>query len=418
MTRNSGACRRSRYRFRDGFIRSLVAVAAGTAVALLNAGCASPGEPSARKPPVPNAISDLAASQHGNAVLLTFTVPQVSAEGKSLEHLPTVDIYRDFQRFSRAGEERPVAPRRSTLLTTIPSDLVPQFVARGQFRYMDHFGAADFMAHPDAIAVYSVRTSVLGKKLSAQSNVVAERVYPAPEPISDLRAKATSTAVVLVWTAPQRTPIGPLSSVASYRIYRREAQAEPKSSGESQGVQAPDSARLPGTVPSSSARQTPLVKIGESPSPGFSDTQIEFGNTYVYSVRSVTSYSGASVESGDSNFVTVTPRDVFPPAAPNGLIGIFAPAASGAAAHVDLSWSVSPETDLAGYHVYRSEQAGVLGALLNAKLLLTPAFRDMNIASGRRYFYSVTAVDRSGNESQPSAAVAVSVPDGAEPSHD
>jgi fibronectin type 3 domain-containing protein len=77
---------------------------------------------------------------------------------------------------------------------------------------------------------------------------------------------------------------------------------------------------------------------------------------------------------------------------------------------VELSWAISPETDNAGYNVYRSEQVGVLGTRLNAEPLLTPAFRDMNGLPGRRYFYSVTAVDRSGNESAPSAAVSEGVP--------
>ena len=36
---------------------------------------------------------------------------------------------------------------------------------------------------------------------------------------------------------------------------------------------------------------------------------------------------------------------------------------------------------------------------LNTDLLLTPAFRDMNVQPGHRYFYTVTAVDRAGNES-------------------
>jgi fibronectin type 3 domain-containing protein len=47
---------------------------------------------------------------------------------------------------------------------------------------------------------------------------------------------------------------------------------------------------------------------------------------------------------------------------------------------------------------------------VNTELLLTPAFRDMNAVPGRRYFYSVTAVDRSGNESPVSAAASGAVP--------
>jgi hypothetical protein len=42
--------------------------------------------------------------------------------------------------------------------------------------------------------------------------------------------------------------------------------------------------------------------------------------------------------------------------------------------------------------------------------LLTPAFRDLNAVPGRRYFYRVTAVDRSGDESPPSEAASGGVP--------
>ena len=52
----------------------------------------------------------------------------------------------------------------------------------------------------------------------------------------------------------------------------------------------------------------------------------------------------------------------------------------------------------------------LLGTRLNPELLLTPAFRDMNAVPGHRYFYTVTAVDRSGNESPASAAASGDVP--------
>jgi hypothetical protein len=410
MTRNSGLSRRSPSRcFQCPFAIPLLPLAL-FALVLAN-GCASPGAPSARKPLVPKVISDLAASQYGNSVLLTFTVPQNSLSGTPLRHPPTVEIYRDSEPVPATGELHPVAPKRPTLLTTVPSDLVPQYSTRGQFRYRDHLDAANFTAHPDSITVYSVRTRVSGKKLSAPSNFAALRIYPAPDPISDLQGKVTPTAVVLTWTAPQRTPVGPAPPLARYDIYRSEARAQSNSPASSHNEQAaPVSAPLPGVVPSPPALQTPLAKIGESASTSFSDTHTEFGKTYVYSVRGVIDYSGMAIESSDSNFLSITPRDIFPPAAPTGLIGIFVPASSGVAAHVDLSWAVSSETDVAGYHVYRSEQAGVLGARLDAKLLLTPAFRDMNIVSGSRYFYAVTAVDRAGNESSPGAAASVSVP--------
>jgi len=43
-------------------------------------------------------------------------------------------------------------------------------------------------------------------------------------------------------------------------------------------------------------------------------------------------------------------------------------------------------------------------------LLPTPAFRDNAVVPGRRYWYTVTALDRAGNESAPSSSVAVDIP--------
>jgi hypothetical protein len=116
------------------------------------------------------------------------------------------------------------------------------------------------------------------------------------------------------------------------------------------------------------------------------------------------------IESGDSNLASVTPKDTFPPAAPQGLVVVFVPLVGEAPAHIELSWAINSETDIAGYNVYRSEQDGALGTRLNPELLLTPVFRDMNAVSGRRYLYTVTAVDRYGNESPAGAAAAGGVP--------
>ena len=166
--------------------------------------------------------------------------------------------------------------------------------------------------------------------------------------------------------------------------------------------------------------KSPLVKIADAPAPPFEDTQFEFGASYVYSVRTVTRYSGgASIESADSNLAEVSPRDTFPPAAPQGLVVVLVPRQGAAPVHLELSWAVSPETDIAGYNVYRSEQEGIRGMLVSEtaaqKLLPTPAFSDMNVQPGHRYFYTVTALDRAGNESPASAVVSGDVPAGSQP---
>ena len=89
---------------------------------------------------------------------------------------------------------------------------------------------------------------------------------------------------------------------------------------------------------------------------------------------------------------------------------VLVPAQGGTPARLELSWDISEETDIAGYNVYQSDQAGNQGQRVNTELLLTPAFRDMNVLPGHRYFYTVTAADRSGNESPSSAPVSGGVP--------
>ena len=196
----------------------------------------------------------------------------------------------------------------------------------------------------------------------------------------------TPSALVLSWTPPK--PLGDETpAIAGYRVYRAEAAAT--------------------ATAENPLLKSPLVPVGEAPpdSQSFRDGQFNFGATYVYSVRSFTQYPAATLESADSNLAIVTPRDIFPPAAPQGLVAVLVTAQGNVPAHIELSWAISPETDLAGYNVYRADQAGAPATRLNTELLLTPAFRDMNVQPGRVYFYTVTALDSSGNESPASAVV-------------
>jgi len=106
----------------------------------------------------------------------------------------------------------------------------------------------------------------------------------------------------------------------------------------------------------------------------------------------------------------VTPKDIFPPAPPQSVVAAVLLGSSAGSYVVDLSWGINVETDLAGYRVYRSAGLGTRGELLTPELLLTPAFRDTSVQSGRSYWYRVTAVDRAGNESVPSQTAAAEIP--------
>lgn len=66
-----------------------------------------------------------------------------------------------------------------------------------------------------------------------------------------------------------------------------------------------------------------------------------------------------------------------------------------------LSWNANPETDIAGYNVYRQIDAGP-DVKINTALVLTPTYIDHDTAIPGTYKYTVTAVNTAGLESLPS----------------
>jgi hypothetical protein len=142
------------------------------------------------------------------------------------------------------------------------------------------------------------------------------------------------------------------------------------------------------------------------------DHSFEWEKTYFYRAAVVTliyeeGKTEAQFEGDDTPPVKVFAHDVFPPAVPAGLQAAFS--GVGQQPFIDLIWAPDTEADLAGYNVFRQEAGGVV-VNINSELVKTPAFRDMNVASGKTYAYSVSAVDVRGNESARSQEASEAVP--------
>lgn len=359
---------------------------------LLAGGCGAPGQPVPPSPLVAVAISDVAARQAGDGVELAFSLPAKSVSGEKLTAPPAVEIVRGSWKANGALD-----PQSFRVVYTIPGALVPNYLSAGRVRFTDPISPAETKEHPGATYAYLIRTRLSKKRASADSNVVKARLFPVPQPISSVQFQVAETAVNLAWSAPTETSAGdPLSTISGYHVYRGEI--DPRSP-------APAGKDLSG-VPWLS----PLTFLGRPTTNRYSDTQFEFGKTYVYVVRTLISADGNEIESDNSASVTVTPLDTFPPAAPQDVVAAVLPGTEPSTFVVELSWSINLETDFAGYRVYRSEQQGERGQLVTPDLLPTPAFRDNSVAPGHRYWYSVTALDRAGNESAPSGSVAVDIP--------
>lgn len=86
------------------------------------------------------------------------------------------------------------------------------------------------------------------------------------------------------------------------------------------------------------------------------------------------------------------PVEFVPPSMPSNLV------ATAQETSVKLTWSPSPETDVAGYTVFRAETSGGEYNTI-ARNVITTTFVDNTTLSGRKYFYKIKAVDQSLNRS-------------------
>jgi hypothetical protein len=321
-------------------------------------------------------------------VQLVFTLPGRTVAGERLAEPPAIEVFRGSLKPNGSPDNKSFK-----LVYTIPGALADKYATQGKIQFTDPLLAEDLRAHPGAVYVYRVRTRASKKKDSADSNTVTAKVYPVPERIASLDARVTQNAIELSWQTPKVSPSANADETpAGYHVYRGELDP---------ATPAPASNDL-----SQVKWKSPPILLGPARGTEFRDTLFDFGKIYVYQVRSLVIADGNPVESDDSAPAMVTPRDTFPPAAPHTVVAAEIPGEGGAVS-VDLSWSINLETDLAGYRVYRSDKEGERGQLVQVELLPSPAYRDASVQPGHRYWYTVTAVDREGNESAPSDTVFV-----------
>lgn len=358
---------------------------------LFATGCGAPGEPQPPSPPVPQGVSDLTAKQAGDGVLLAFTMPGKSTLGERLQQVPTFEVLRGALRPDGTAD-----PKSFRVVDTVPGALVARYSQRGQVQFIDPVSPTDPQLRAGQLFVYRVHTLFSAKHPSPESRDVTLQLYPVAERLSALDSAVTEQGIELKWPAPTRTSTGePLSSVHEYHVYRGEL--DPATAGAAAGD------------PLQAKWKSPLLQLGATSTTDYRDSGFDDGKMYAYLVRSVISSPVGPLESSDSPLAIVTPKDTFPPAAPQNVVAAVQPGATPASAAVELSWSINVESDLAGYRVYRSQQEGERGAILTPDLLPSPAYRDNSVQSGQRYWFTLTAVDRAGNESAPSLAVAVDV---------
>lgn len=316
----------------------------------------------------PEPIADFAVVQRGRTLEMRFTLPQRATDGERLSKPLEIEIFRAI---TPAGQSATPSPAVLSLWQSLPAAPRGPSPAESTLVHRVILSEPELRGNWGATFTFAIRTLTRGfwrRPVESEfSNLAQVRLLDVSEPVADLRAQIEEKAIALSWSPPRRTLGGrDAAPVAGYRIYR-------SLTGQ------PESFHLQ----------------GEANSPIFHDKSFSFNQTYFYIVRTLSSEAGGVAESEDSPVISVTPRDTFPPAPPQGLTAIYAAGA------VELVWTASPEADLAGYNVYRREGDQPFQKV-NAEPLRTPVFRDASMVANRNYRYRVTAFDLADNESPPS----------------
>lgn len=321
------------------------------------AACGRRTDPLTPASPRPGAVTDIRIAVRDRIAYLSWPVPSKNVEGKPLGPAD-IAAFRIYRAELERDRKRPHYRERAEIDMANPTSAT---VREGIVSWSDPTLQYD-RVYGYKIRAYSVRGGV--SPYSAEIRAVPVLSLAEPQ---KLMAIAGDGAVTLTWDPVTLRTDGTVhQGFIGYNIYR-----------------GTDRGRT-GERPLNAA----VVRTST-----FTDTAVENGKLYYYRVRAVDSPVPPGKESLDSEEVAALPTDRTPPAPPSGITVV------PGVGRVFLTWNENKERDLAGYHVYRSIKSGADYQRLTTTLIRRTTFSDETVQQGMTYYYAVTAVDTTGNES-------------------
>jgi hypothetical protein len=346
--------------------------------ALLTA-CGTPGVPLPPSLELAKPVTDLRAVRKGDRVYLAWSVPTQTTDRQNIRHMGLTSVCRGID---------PALPTCETLVGHVPPAQIASASvktsaagAKVQATFVDTLPSAIQEQNPTGEITYGISAMNAAGRSAGFSNRVQVPAAPTLPPPADFKVQVTADGVTLTWTPVSEPQVSGLTHF--YRAYRREE----------------------GSTTESQVGSAPIT------SSSLSDQNFEWEKTYNYRLTVVTIASRggheSQIEGDDTPVVQLVAHDVFPPAVPTGLQAVAS--GVGQSPFIDLIWSPNSDSDLAGYNVYRREE-GASTVKINSQAIATPAYRDSDVVSGKKYFYWVSAIDLRGNESGHSEEASETLP--------
>ena len=367
-------------------------------IGLALSGCGKKGPLTLEPPKLPLPVESFALRQVGNRIVVEWSFPKTLSDKKT-----SADSSR-IGRISIFSTEKSVLPKKFPKKTTLPkllsdrkttanSDQIgkistfssekpvldERFLKRAAL--LSRFGLAEAKKTDDktftsavplktkALKEKQYRIAMLyeyGKKRSALGEILPIKTMIPPRPVSDLKVSQENKVILLKWSKPAKdADDNPLPPILGYNVYRKIKVGKEETA-------------------SLALNRKPLQREI------FEDSDSSQDGEYSYTV---TTLLAERIESDFSNPATIGIRDTFPPDTPGNLVTFTG------ADHVFLSWEPVKDADLSHYRVYRKAPGGDAFQLL-ADQIQDPFFKDTTAVKGTTYAYSVSAVDRKGNESE------------------
>jgi len=334
---------------------------------LLAESCARVGDPLPPLLHIPRRTTDLSVRQIDNEIVLRVPKPTVTTEATEIRRLKEIRIWRMTRQKDQGQPVPPVDENifrsRSSLLTALPyrPDKIP--LSGDAILYREPISP-----FTGELLLYAVEFVGKSGRSEGISNMVTMEPLAIPSAPVGLRAEVLEDRIRLAWDRPETNADGSRPAcLAGYRLYRSEKD--------------PPEFSTP--------LQPEIVKENR-----FDDMEMVFGRAVSYAVQIVGCSPTSIAESRLSEPLRTLPKDVFAPAVPSRL------EAFDLAEGISLRWNPNREADLAGYRVYRSESIEDQGRLVHSEPIQEDIFLDKTAETGKTYYYRLSAVDRTGNESK------------------
>jgi hypothetical protein len=343
--------------------------------ALVLAACGKKAPPVAPEHRAPQPVADLTGTVHEETIVLTWTPPNRRADNTRIRDFTMMRIFRVDD--AGTGEPKSAMLADGKIagyeeLAAIRGAEPEPAVRRGQhLEFTDQKGLTYGRRY-----TYVMLAGDSQGRIGHPSRRVSVSYAAAPAEPGNLVVEPREGEVHLTWSAPARLLDGSaITDALTYEVLR---------------------------APSADAELAPVAAAVSETT--LTDSKLENERAYYYAVRAVRVVSHTTIYGRSTSRLAATPRDVTPPSAPGHLVAI---ASEGI---VRLSWSPSPESDVAGYIVYRAPVGGSFERIGSINAPGT-TYADRTALRGTSR-YVVTAQDTAvrPNESARSNEVRVTLP--------